>query len=259
MTLVSIVLKVIVVGILVALVRAVTGGDAPVGLRAVEARQALLDHGSLTAFDQINTQNGTLNIDQRRSYQGAGSARASITGHGNAYSRGLFDVRWSDGDDVWYGAAYLLPDRFFSAMQGEVDILRWDDFPGDRVTTNRSGIAIFEGDHRAHLLRQRLGVEQQTLAPPFDLPANRWFWLEVHQHLSTGRDALSEVFIDGKRVATSTERNSYGRQVRRVRYGIVAVDAQRQRRRLTLWFDRATVGTRRRGPLPGASRPPRGR
>jgi hypothetical protein len=249
--------KVVALGALVALVIAASGSDAPRTDNAIRARQALLDHGSLRAFDQINTLNGILKIDRSRAYQGAGSARASTRGQGNAYSRGLFDVRWRTGDNVWYGAAYLLPSRFFSTMQGQVDVLRWDDFPSDRVTTDRSGIALFEGDHRAHLVRQRLGVELATLAPPFDLPADRWFWLEVHQRLGTGEDALSEVFVDGELVASSTEPNTYGRPVRRVRYGIVAVDAGRQQHWLTLWFDRAIAGTQQRGPLSSPSRPAR--
>ncbi|MCW2997720.1 MAG: hypothetical protein JWN65_1269 [Solirubrobacterales bacterium] len=255
MTFISVSIKVVSLSALVALVIAVSGADAPNTAHHIRAREALLDHGSLRAFDQVNTLNGILKVDRSRAYEGAGSARASTRGQGNAYSRGLFNVGWQTGDDVWYGAAYLIPDRFFSMMQGQVDLLRWDDFPSDRVTTDRSGIALFEGDHRAHLVRQRLGVELATLAEPFDLPANRWFWLEVHQHLSSGDDALSEVYIDGRLVASGTEPNTYGRSVRRVRYGIVAVDAQRQRHWLTLWFDRATAGTRSRGPLSTPTRP----
>jgi hypothetical protein len=218
--------------------------------RAVPAREALLDRKGLRRnFDQSNTLRGGLRRTLLHAYQGAGSARATTHGGGDAYSRALFNVRWREGADVWFGAAYLLPRSFTSQMQGEVDLLRWDNFPADRVTTDRSGIVLFRGDRRAHLIRQRLGVEDVTLGKPFALPVGRWFWLEVHQRLSRGRGALSEVFLDGRLVTSSTKPNSYGRTVRRIRFGIVAVDAARQRRPLKLWFDRATVGTRARGPV----------
>lgn len=224
---------------------------------AVAPRTALLDAGTTTEFDQVNTSAGTLTLDAGRTYQGAGAAKASVSGGGaNAFSRGLFNVDWPVGSDVWYGGAYYLPAGFKTAMQGQVDLLRWDNWPTDPTNTDRSGVVIYGSDKRARLVRQRLGVEQAELGAAFDLPEGRWFWLEVHQRLSAGDgSALSEVFIDGVRVVTSTARNSYGRAAQRIRYGIVAVAAGKQVNPLQLWFDRALVRTAAAGPLPAAAEP----
>ncbi|MCW2957553.1 MAG: hypothetical protein JWP18_356, partial [Solirubrobacterales bacterium] len=208
-----------------------------------------LDRPGRRNFDQTNTLKGTLRRVHSPAYQGQGSAHAVTRGGGDAYSRGLFEVSWHEGADVWFGAAFLLPRSFGADMQGEVDLLRWDNFPDDRVTTDRSGVVIFQGDRRAHLIRQRLRVEDVPLGRSFTLPVGRWFWLEVHQRLSRDMGALSEVFLDGRRVTVSRAANSYGRTVRRIRFGIVAVDADRQSSPLELWFDRVAVGTRPRGPV----------
>lgn len=217
---------------------------------AVADRAASMDGGGLARFDQLNTAFGALTVADRASYDGRRAAHAQIDGGGNAYSRGLFNVDWRDGDEVWYGAAFLLPHGFIDAMQGQVDLLRSDNWPTDPTTTDRSGVVIWHGDGRAHLIRQKLGVEERTLAKPFRLPEGRWFWLEIHQRLSRGSGALSEVFVNGRRVARSTAPNSYGRGVQRLRAGIVAVDAARQQRALDLYFDRVSISSHGpRGPV----------
>lgn len=215
---------------------------APSAHGAVADRTASLDNGGLARFDQLNTSAGALAVVRRTAYDGRRAARASITGGANGYSRGLFNVDWNDGDEVWYSAAFRLPRGFVRRMQGEVDLLRWDNWPTDPETTDRGGIVIWHGDGRARLIRQKLGVEQVPLGARFRLPEGRWFLLEVHQRLSRGGGALSEVFLDGRRVAVSRAPNTYGRGVQRLRAGIVAIDAVKQRRPLSLLFD--SVGIR---------------
>ncbi len=228
---------------------------APVANAAVVPRQALLEGTGWGEFDQVNASTATLTLDTTRAYQGVQSAKAAFQGGANGYSRGIYNVNWVDGDDVWYGGAFYLPTGFKASMQGQVDLLRWDNWTVDPTNTDRSGIVIYNSDKKARILRQKLGVEQVPLAAPFDLPEGRWFWIEVHQKLSKGAGALSEVFLDGTKVASSTDPNTYGRGVTRLRSGIVAVDASRQTTPLTLWFDRATLSTTQVAPL-GATTPP---
>jgi hypothetical protein len=236
---------------LTGLTLAAAGAASPAGA-AVVPSQANLEGSAWGEFSQVNASTGTLTLDRTRAYDGSQSAKAVFSGGANGYSRGIQNVAWRDGDDVWYGAAFFLPTGFKASMQGQVDLLRWDNFLVDETNTDRSGIIIYRSDHKARIMRQKLGVEEVGLAAPFDIPEGRWFHLEVHQHLSRGAGALSEVYLDGAKIASSTQPNTYGRGVDRIRTGIVAIDANRQKTPLTMWFDHATVGTSQAGPLGAA-------
>lgn len=191
------------------------------------------------ALDEADALRGGLISDADPPRPRSGALRATVRGgDGNAYGRGRIDVAWDEGDDVRYGADYLLPDGFAAALDGQVDLLRWDDFPTQPRQTHRSGVVVFAGDRRGHLIRQRLGVEETSIAPAFDLPEGRWFHLEVRQRLGRAGTARNEVRVDGRVVASSSVANTYGNTVERVRFGLVAIDADRQRRDVTLWLAR---------------------
>ena len=143
---------------------------------------------------------------------------------------------WRPGERVRYSARFYIPRGFKRRMQGQVDILRWDTWPG----ADRSGISIYGSDKRARLVRQRLGVEQVAISRPFRLPEGRWFRLEVRQRIAR-RGARNTVYLDGRRIASSRTRNTYGLTVQRIRYGLVAIAAGAQRRSLHLYFDDARV------------------
>lgn len=195
------------------------------------------------ALDEVDARHGSLRAGGGPPVRRRGAVRArTLGGGGNAYSRGRIDVAWKDGQAVRFGADFLLPRGFRDRMQGQVDLLRWDDYPTVRHRTHRAGVVLFRGDRRAHLVRQRLGVEEVAITGPFDLPEGRWFHLEVRQRLGAGSRARNEVWVDGRPVARSDRPNTYGNGVDRVRFGLVAVDAERQRRPLTLWFARPHAG-----------------
>jgi hypothetical protein len=217
--------------------------------------------GGFGAFSQTNVETGTLALSRSRAYEGATSAFASYSGGGeNGYSRGIWNVNWRDGEDVWFGAAYYLPAGFHSNIQGQVDLVRWDNWVSHPDDTDWGGVSIYGSDHRARLLRFGMGRPNDTLVGPFDLPEGRWFTLEVHEHLSDGAGALSEVFVDGKSIGRSTRPNTYGRAIQRIRYGIVAIAEDAQRKPLDLWFDRATAGPDPAAPVTARSaRPARSR
>jgi hypothetical protein len=200
-------------------------------------------------FNKVEVLSGTVQRTRQAFYDGPIGLHLRAGGPGNSYARGIFHVDWREGEDVWYGAAFRLPRGFTARMQGQVDLVRWDNFGRLGTDDDRSGVVIHR-DGLASLVRERFGVENVDLGAPFALPEGRWFWLEVHQVLSrTDGRALSEAYVDGASVSTSTVANTYGRGVDRVRFGLVALDAERQRASLELDLDRATAGPLRAGPL----------
>lgn len=233
-------------------------GCATTAQATVTSRTADLNTGNFTQFDQTNVATGTLSIIRRDTYEGAGAAHATYSGGGtNGYARGIFNVGWADGDDVYYGAALYLPEGFHRALQSQTDLMRHDNF-GTYTTTDYGGVGVMNYDKKAHLFREGSyvagrsgsGVADDGLVTPFTLPEGHWFWLEVHQKLSgTDGIAVNEVWIDGISVASSTRANSYGHGVTRLRYGLVAIGETVQTNPLELWFDRALIRTGYIGPL----------
>src|SRR5215211_1321924 len=177
---------------------------------AVTPRQALLEDGTFAEFDSTNTANGTLTNTADRAFEGSRAAHATYSGAGaNGYARGLWKVSWQDGDEVWYGGAFYLPTGFKASMQGQVDLVRWDNYESMPTQTEKGGVVIYGSDKRSRLVRIKQGVEEEPLGDAFDLPEGRWFRVEVRQRLSE-TNPYSEVYLDGTKVASSTERNSYG-------------------------------------------------
>jgi hypothetical protein len=236
--------------LIAALVLAVAG---PAGAAVVD-KEASLTSGSLSEFDQTNQQVGTIAPTGSRSYDGRYAAEATYSGGGaNGFSRGLFDTHWTQGDDVWYGGAFYLPAGFKRAQQGEVDLMRWDNWDLDPTHPDRCGVVVYGSDHRGRFLCWQMGVPNTQTAEigPFKIPTGRWTWLEVHQRLdSRDGQARSVVFKNGHRVGTSRRHNYFGRPVTNIRFGIVAIDDGVQTRKLSLAFDRAMVGSHRLDPGP---------
>jgi hypothetical protein len=223
---------------------------------AVKAERINFEGAGLQQFDQVNASTGSLGM-VAGGYGDAHAAQAHYNGGGqNGYARGIFNVDWHAGDDVWYSAAYYLPTGFKAAMQGQVALMRWDDYGSHPDAADHSGIVINGGDKHAHLAVDHLGTSTQyTLGAAFDLPEGRWFHLEVHQHLGS-TNAANDVYLDGTRVATSNQANlEPGRGVDRIRYGLVAIADGAQTHPLTLNFDDATVNTTQTGPDPALAQP----
>jgi len=224
---------------------------------AVQPQSVDFTTSGLARFDQLNESVGSLRVVDG-GYGDDKAARAVYSGGGeNGFARGIFNVNWDAGEDVWYSGAYFLPRGFKAAMQGQVAILRWDDYGSHPNSADHGGIVINGGDRRARLAMDKLGPgTQDELGEPFDLPEGRWFHLEVHQRLSSSRSAVNEVYLDGARVSVSNIPNlEPGRGVDRVRYGIVAIASGSQTRSLDLKFDNATVATSKVGPNPGLTQP----
>jgi hypothetical protein len=220
--------------------------------------------GTLFGFSQISELNGSISAESTFGYSGSTAALATYDGTGeNGYARGVWNVQWEENESVWYGAAYYLPTGFLANVQGQVDLMRWDNWTlyPNPDETDWGGIGIYGSDHKARLLRFGHGLPDQTLVGPFSLPEGQWFTLMVHQVRSdVAGTALSEVFLDGNLIGSSTAPNTYGRPATRVRFGIVAIAEGVQKKPLSLYFDNPSIGpqdpeTGSGGPLPEAPAP----
>jgi hypothetical protein len=220
---------------------------------AVAPLMAGFENAGFAEISQPNTVNGTVNVASDRAYEGSRSVRATYNGGGsNGYARAVQHVAWQEGDDVWYGAAFYLPPGYAASLQGANSILRWDNYGSNAGGGDVGGIEIQSGGQAR--LKYGSYTSGGTLGSNFRLPEGHWFWLEVHQRLSRSTGAaVNEVRIDGQVVSSSTGAN-FGRPIDRLRVGEVAIQAGRQTRPLTLYFDRFSIATAQRGPL-GAGQP----
>lgn len=223
---------------------------------AVVNSVASFENGTFSEFASINVSHGTLAIASTRPFSGNRSARATYGGSGrNGYARGLWNVFWPAGTDVWYGMALFLEPGFKANMRGGIALMRWDNYglygPGGDI----GGLVIFSSDRKAYVVRGRYGEDyDRELGPPFDIPEGEWVWLEIHQRFTSA--PLTETYVNGSLKATSTADNYYGRAISRIRFGIVSTSAGGQTAPLALHFDRASVSTTARGPHEPVATPP---
>lgn len=248
--------RVMAIGVLLAVVAAglalwslLSGGsseNAPVAEPSGPVQRApFADGGKLGQFDQLNQVGGSVSVG--RAPDGARAVRARYDGDGgNGYARAIFNVRWGAGATVRYSARFYIPKALLDDAQGQVGLMRWDDYSDHPVDQLHGGIVIFGTDKQAHLVREQLDMNGETadeaeLGRGFEVPTDRWFKVEVWQRLGTAADgARSEVYLDGSKVAESDATNlTPGREVSRVRYGVVAIAAGAQRNPIELWFDDA--------------------
>jgi hypothetical protein len=162
---------------------------------------------------------------------------------------GVQAVAWHNTDDVWYGGAFFLQPGFTSS-NGNTDIMRWDSTLG-----SYGGIGLRADDGKFHLVTGGVGPEGR-LGAAFDLPQNRWVWVEVHQVLSgSAGGALNEVYVDGRLVASSTAANlPLGGTVNTLRHGFVSVDPWTIRTSYAwMLVDRTSVLAAERGPMRGSA------
>jgi hypothetical protein len=221
---------------------------------SVANRTATLETGDFSQFDQVTAVQGSISTTTNPVFEGTKAAKATyFGGPENGYARGIFEPSIPAGTDFWYEARFFLPNGFYAAKTGYMAIMRWDTWGIDPPESG--GIAIYSADDDARLVGRNYytGSTQDVLVGPWHIPEGRWVRLTVHQRLSTGADALSEVYQDGALIGRSTAPNSYGTTVTRVRYGIVAVGPTEQLQPVTLYFDNAYVGGS--SPLSGGTSP----
>ncbi len=216
---------------------------------------ATMETSDLSQFDSINAgTHGTLEVDGSRAYEGTRSVHASTPGDSTGltkYARGIWNVDWDQGSDVWYGGAIYLPEDFYSRQQGDVDILRWDNWALAQRSQDQSGVTIRWDGKLAMLFKNRDTKEYTNLIDPVEpLSAGEWHWIDVRQRLGGDGAAVNELWVDGQKVGSSTTHNWLGRPVTHHRIGLVAQSDGRQSNSLDLWFDRGYIGQQRLGETP---------
>ena len=176
-------------------------------------RQAVLNAGLEDATNGYDTSQQLSDQCTYGSYdipdQGSGScASADLLPpvEGQTSAVGGINTRWKAGDDVWYGSAFWLPDSFFNLTSA--NLLGWNGAAGTY------GAVGFDGSNGSlSVIRGRTGSGAETLATSDpattgQIPHNQWVWLEVHQKFSsTDGQALTELFVNGRLVATTSSAN----------------------------------------------------
>ncbi len=223
--------------------------------------------GGPTGFDFTWSDNGSIS---RATGSGAyeGNAYANFLSYGtspgplgvlNANAPGVTSTSgWGNHTDVWYGAAFKLSSGF-ALRNDRVMLMRWQNAAYPSLGSRYGGI-VLGGDDKYRLVRGN-GTSEDVLDVPFTLPEGNWVWLEVHQKLEStvGNKPVSDVFVNGTLVASSTAANAYadseGKPIR-LHFGY----AQRNTSALgftTMQIDRASISLNERGPI-GAPATPTG-
>lgn len=198
---------------------------------------------SLTDFDQVSSTDGTLT-------QNSAVFVATYNGGGvNGYARGIFNFdspEILEGQDTWSSASFYLPVGTL-ASAGYVSLLRRDNWPLYGSNGNTCGVAIYAGDDRLHVECDTYnGSWSAHLIDGIPVQEGVWFHVELHQRISTTAGALTELYINGVKVGSSTAANNLAsRPTDRVRFGIVAVSPQNKA--FAIWFKDAYVGATRQG------------
>ena len=247
-------------GVLVIAIIALTGTATALGLTdPTQPRVASLEENDLAEFDSINVSSGKgcVTSEPRGGYSGAKYATAAtLSGSGNKYARGQYDVNWAGGSDNWYGIAVYLPCDFYEKQQSDVDILRWDNYSLANRSQDQSGVTI-RGDGRLAMLFKNLDTNEYTnLIPAASrLRVGRWHWLEARQTLGGDGAAVNELRVNGRLVGSSTIHNYRGRPATTLRFGLVAQSSTAQTNPLTLYFDRASASPSQLGPAGAGGTP----
>lgn len=183
-------------------------------------------------MDNLDVANGFICRDDEDVYH------AGYDGEGdNGYARGVISVEWHEGETVRYAARFFLPEGFGAALRGTVAIMRWDNWVDHGSQGDFGGVVLMGSGSRVHLVHGGYdrGFEGD-LVPGVRVPEGRWVRIEVLQRLSSSGDATSVVQVDGEEVGRSTAPNMAGRDIKRIRYGLVAISAGEQVSPLGLRF-----------------------
>jgi hypothetical protein len=214
--------------------------------RVQHARLSLVTR-SFAEFDGLSTARGSLSVSADHYYDAPTSVRAHYGGGLGGFQRVWREVRWRRGSDVWFGMALYVPD---STAYCYWNPIRWDNFKTYGGGGDLGGLTVYQG--RITLMQSRYGGGERDLVGPVPLPQGRWTWLQLHQRFS-GQDgaALSELYVDGRRVGASRRANSLGRPINHVRFGVVNVSGKCSRPSDVL-FDRVRLTRGFVAPLPAA-------
>lgn len=225
-------------------------------------------------FDQVSTHCPA--SVAARDTEAAYAGEASLAVHtedepacSGPYARGIFQANGDEhlvaGDDFWFGAAIYLPIGFFADHTSYTDLMRVDSYVNDESEStpfpDRAEINFASwNDDELYVRAAQGGTAVDLIGPvsPSLLSEGVWHWVEIHVDLgSSDGSAYTELKIDGRSIGSSSQPNLFAgaEPLNRLRYGIVST-ATAGSGTLTAYFDRASIGTSERGPLPSASNTP---
>lgn len=197
-----------------------------------------------------NVQNGTMQIVNNTSYDGLNSVLSVYNGNagGNGFARVLTSVSWNKGDLVCYGGAFRLQENYYDVQGGEVSLMRWDNWnlygSGDDI----GGLVIWASDHMARVMQQVGTTPEISITKPFYIPSGEWHWLKVCQ--TFGVNGINDVYMDDVLMSSVVATNMHDREITRIRFGLVAIDQNRQAYPISLHFDHVYLD------MPSPSTPP---
>jgi arylsulfatase A-like enzyme len=162
---------------------------------------------------------------------------------------------FGDGYEGYLGGAFFLPRAFPTQQKGYIELFRWDNARQYGAGADKGGIAVSPSTHEGQLFRADLNAVEgdsgfHRIGAKFPIPFGRWADIYVHQKLrgasSQTAEAISEVFVNGKRVLTAPgEANSGGRGFDRLVWGLPQMDTTQMGNVtqpgtvVSYWFDRA--------------------
>jgi hypothetical protein len=221
-------------------------------------RQADLNSGTTdpkTGFDDTALMSTGCSTSGNVAYEGpsGGCAQVSLLPPLQQSGYGKVNTRWKEGSDVWYGAAYYLPDSFFTSGT-KTRLMRWsgdgDIFGGIQVNTTSNRAYVVRGQNGSSPTEVEHGANFFSF-----LFHNTWLWIEVHQLLNTSSPS-SEVYVNGKLVSASLGPNKVAAgTINDVAFGLL--DTINGGTPVTIGVDQASLLGGERGVL-GALKTPTG-
>jgi hypothetical protein len=210
--------------------------------------------GDWSEWKQLNTSGGSGSVVTSPVAAGSRAGKLTVnSGSGNKYARGYFDISdWQIGSDHWFGARFYLPVGTYAALQGDMAIMRWDNWALANMSQDQFGVWLHGSGTKGNLYlmmnNEQDGVDSILVDPGVKMTEGQWSCLEVRQKLGYDGDAISELWLNGTRLGSSTRQNvKGGRRPVTLGYGIVAVNAATQTSSLTVYVDQAYTARTRTG------------
>jgi Polysaccharide lyase len=122
-------------------------------------------------------------------------------------------TRYGEGDEVWIGGSWRIPDPSAVRNSRLMNLVHFNA-SGD-PTNYQLGLYTENtgGQMRVRMQQAGGGTAESVLSPQIPIPVDRWFTVLIHFDLSrVDGEALTETFVDGVKVASSTNRNMLSSQ-----------------------------------------------
>jgi hypothetical protein len=226
-------------------------------LLAVPTRTYGFESGNCSEFAQgcqaVN--GGSTTVVSGDAYAGTRYLQASDNASGGtSYARAVDNLTAVPGEEIWFGAAIRPAVGFYAAANAQARLISWDTYPNTPYM--RSGLWVDSTD-RVVVYRHVDGGGQTPLVilGTRALPEGVWSFVEIHQVLSTGSNALTEVFVNGSLVGSSTAANM-ARSDTVARYRVGLADSSSITNPVRVDFDAAYFGPTRQGTVTPPPPPP---